>query len=194
MSSPSVQPQNDDESANSVPDDLPEASQIDSLIATQMSRLSTNEREKAYFDIHGISGEIEESPEMIKESMAALEKEISKIKSKEAYQKAVSLDPWYVQNPVFKLKFLRADRFEANKAALRMVRHFQTKLDLFGEERLVKDITQDDLEEGDFAPLLLGSSIHVPVRDSVGRLVRLTLPDTSFAKTSVESKVSLYIR
>ena len=65
MSSPSVQPQNDDESANSVPDDLPEASQIDSLIATQMSRLSTNEREKAYFDIHGISGEIEESPEMI---------------------------------------------------------------------------------------------------------------------------------
>ena len=45
--------------------------------------------------------------------------------------------------------FLRAERFDAPKAAIRLVNHFEGKLVLFGEDKLVKRITLDDLEEED---------------------------------------------
>ena len=55
----------------------------------------------------------------------------------------------YVENQAFPLRFLRAERFDAQKAAVRLVRNFQMKLDLFGKELLVKEITQQDLNPQD---------------------------------------------
>jgi hypothetical protein len=52
----------------------------------------------------------------------------------------------YVENRLFRLAFLRADSFDARKAGLRIVRFFQLQLDLFGEDKLVMDIVQDDLD------------------------------------------------
>jgi hypothetical protein len=172
------------------PDDM-ESSHIDSLIAQQMSKLSMDEREKAYFDVHGITNITEETPEMIQTCMDALDEEITRLQEKAAYDQALSKNPMYVQEYAFRLKFLRADRFDAKKAALRLARHFEAKLDLFGTSKLVQDITQHDLQEGDMDALtdIVG---HLPARDSVGRLVRLTMSheDSTFP-TSPDAVVSI---
>jgi hypothetical protein len=56
----------------------------------------------------------------------------------------VLLDPRHVRNLNFHLELLRANRFNATEAAVRMVRHFQCKLELFGTEKLVvKDMSID---------------------------------------------------
>lgn len=164
---------NQHEESNNLPDVM-ESSRVDSLIAKQMSKLSMDEREKAYFDIHGITNVIEETPQMIEQSIQALDDQLTRLKEATAYDQALSQNPSYVENYSFRLKFLRADRFDAKKAALRLARHFEAKLDLFGPSKLVQDITQQDLQEGDMDGLVCFIG-HLPVRDSVGRLVRLTM-------------------
>jgi hypothetical protein len=178
-------------STDGVPD-LPESSKVDSLIADQMSKLTTNEREQAYFDIHGISSLVQETPELIDNCLKELDEEMLRLKDKGAYEKALSEDPEYVHNYNFRLKFLRADRFDAKKAALRLARHFEVKLDLFGVSKLVKDITQNDLDEGDMDSAMSGISVHLPARDSVGRLVRLTLANPFDHNLPNDSKVRYF--
>lgn len=154
---------------NTTMPDKVESSFVDSLIAKQMSSLSMKEREQAYFDIHGISSTVE-TPEMIQQAYLELDQELSKL-GEGAYRKAEGINPSYVRDERLRLKFLRADRFDAKKAALRMARHFEAKLDLFGASKLCQDITQNDLKPGDLDSLVTCVG-HLPIRDSVGRLVR----------------------
>ncbi|CAJ1949909.1 unnamed protein product [Cylindrotheca closterium] len=149
-----------------------ESSLVDSLIAKQMSSLTMDQREQAYFDIHGISNN-DETPELIQQSMLEMEAELGILEDAAAYRKALDLNSQYVRQDRFRLKFLRADRFDPKKAALRMARHFEAKLDLFGQEKLCQDITQNDLNPGDMDALVTGVG-HLPIRDSVGRLVRIS--------------------
>eukprot|EP00980_Cylindrotheca_fusiformis_P028528 scaffold22607_cov123-Cylindrotheca_fusiformis.AAC.25 len=174
--------------SNSNLPDVMESTHIDSLIAQQMSKLSTDEREKAYFDIHGIANAIEETPELVQTRMQALDDEIGLLKETAAYQLAMTQNPAFVQDAAFRLKFLRADKFDAKKAALRLARHFDVKLDLFGPSKLVQDIQQADLEEGDIDALLVFIG-HLPIRDSVGRLVRVTMAQKDDAHMKSEEAV-----
>ena len=180
-----------DEASALVPDVTPAIAPCptfaDSLIAKEMNQLSTEDREKVYYDLHGVCDEIEETTEMINESISQLEVELRNLKSKEAYELAKLMDREYVEDRDFRLKFLWADRFNATEAALRLARHFQAKLDLFGRSKLVKDIVQDDLDEDDMEALYAGFTQVLPVRDSAGRAVSLWFPHQNKTKAKVSS-------
>ena len=88
-----------------------------------------------------------------------------------AYKLAVSMNPSYVRNPEFRLMFLRATEGDAKKAAKRLTRHFKTKLRLFGEDKLVRDIVLDDLGEDDMVALKSGGFQVLKKRDAAGRSV-----------------------
>ena len=88
-----------------------------------------------------------------------------------AYRLALSESPSYVRNPEFRLMFLRATEGNAKKAAKRLTRHFRTKLRLFGEEKLVRDIVLDDLNEDDMESLKSGGFQVLPKRDAAGRSI-----------------------
>mmetsp|Transcript_20238 Transcript_20238/g.44052 ORF Transcript_20238/g.44052 Transcript_20238/m.44052 type:complete len:526 (-) Transcript_20238:44-1621(-) len=88
-----------------------------------------------------------------------------------AYRLAVSMSPSYVRNPEFRLMFLRATEGDVKKAAKRLTRHFKTKLRLFGEDKLVRDIVLDDLSEDDMESLKSGGFQVLSKRDAAGRLV-----------------------
>lgn len=148
---------------------------VDSLIAKEMSSLSIKDREKVYFDVHGVSDETKETPELITNSLREMRIELDNLPNVEAYQTAISMDPGYVQNEKFLLKFLRTESFDVPKAARRVVRHFQSKLELFGKDKLVKDILQDDLDEESLAFLYDGSAQVLELRDRAGRLVIVSL-------------------
>jgi uncharacterized protein with gpF-like domain len=74
----------------------------DALVAQAMANLSTKERDQVLHDIHGVSDETKETPEMIAQSLEQLQEEIHKIKNKEAYELAKSQNLNYVHNRNFR--------------------------------------------------------------------------------------------
>lgn len=156
--------------------------EVDSLLAREMSGLSMADREKAYYDVHGVSEEIQETPEMIAESIDLLRQELMKgeqgmsaasADDEKAYNKAMAMDSSYVQDPKFLIRFLRADLFNIPAAAVRVKRFFGVKMDLFGPDLLVKDITQDDLGDDTMYTLYNGGAHCLPFRDRGGRVTVL---------------------
>ena len=120
---------------------------VDSIIAKELSSLSMQDLEKVYSDVHCLSSEVPESPELVRECLRQLDHELQKIPEKTAFDLARSMNFNYVDNVKFRLQFLRADRMNPARAAERLVRHFQAKLELFGMSMLARDITQDDLDD-----------------------------------------------
>ena len=72
---------------------------------------------------------------------------IGRVPNKHAYDAAYAMDSSYVTNTAFLKLFLGAVDYDVKNAATRIVCHFECKLDIFGPTKLVKDITQDDLDE-----------------------------------------------
>ena len=155
------------------PVEIPDKHVAESLFTKSMSAMTPSDREDAYDDIHAIPVEQAEDSEMIQDSLERLEFQIEMREDNQAYLLAKHSNPDYVNNQDFRLSFLRADRFDAKKAAFRMVRHFQIKMELFGKEKLGMDIVQDDLDENDMKVLYEGTAQLLPTKDRGGRAIML---------------------
>jgi hypothetical protein len=155
----------------------------DAVLAKELNELSIKEREQAYEDVHGVSEEFEETLELIEQSLDDFEVEINKIKKKPAYDKAFFLNSQHVRKREFRIMFLRADNFDAKKAAKRIILYFESKLELFGANKLAKDITLDDLDDDDMEGLLSGSFQSLPTKDQAGRAVIFISQEYSNYKT-----------
>jgi hypothetical protein len=146
------------------------------LIAKAMNHLSLQEREEAYEDLHGVSAQVHETPELIAKTLHEMEHCLQGIHHKHAYVLAEAFRDDYVQDPTLRLLFLRADRFDAEKSAKRLVDFLDWKLKLFGEEKLCQwHIGLDDLDED--AQFLVKSGVDqiLPSRDTRGRAVFVIL-------------------
>jgi hypothetical protein len=172
--------------SGTIPQEATNLDYIDAVIAKQMSQLSVQDREKAYMDVHGVSDLVEETPEMVEGGLVQLESEILLLKDRAAYDLAESMDPSYTRNRDFRLAFLRTELFDSQKAALRITRHFQMKLDLFGSNRLVMDITQDDLDTAAMGTLYRGNARFLSATDRAGRIINLLVaPQGEFSTISL---------
>lgn len=172
-------------SAN-IPRDAMNSDLIDSITAKEMSKLSIQDRENAYMDVHGVPDTVKETPEFVDRGLDQMEREINLINKRDAYDLAESIDPEYTKNRDFRLAFLRTDLFDSRLAALRIVGHFEMKLDLFGMEKLAMDITQDDLNMKDMDLLYSGYGRILDCTDRAGRIVYLTVtPQKDFPPISM---------
>jgi hypothetical protein len=146
------------------------------ILAKGISELSIRERESVFHDLHGVAEPIDEEPELIAKSLAELDVEIANTPNREAYEQAKRIDPQYVHNLEFRLMFLRADRFDVKRTASRLVRHFATKLEMFGPESLAREIRYEDLNEGAVKSLKAGNLQLLPLRDRTGRAIASFMP------------------
>jgi hypothetical protein len=145
---------------------------VDNMIALELSAMSMQERNQTYYDIHGVSDAIDETPEFLEEKLHELDEELEKIpKNSGAYSLAQAQDKEYARCRKFRLKFLRADAFDARMAAERLMKFFEEKLKLFGLETLARDIKMSDLDEDGRRWLESGIGQLVPERDRSGRCV-----------------------
>ncbi|KAL3940972.1 MAG: hypothetical protein SGBAC_004580 [Bacillariaceae sp.] len=165
---------------------------VDSLIASQMSRLSVDDREKVYMDVHGISDDVKESLEMVEHSLVGLQHEIDLLPDKRAYNMASQLHFNYVQDRDFRLAFLRCEKFDCQKAALRIIRHFQMKLDLFGMDKLTMDIVQDDLDAEAMDALYGSFGRFLNAFDSGGRIINCIFAVPKLYKTDAVLRQGFY--
>ena len=131
---------------------------MSSLIATELNKLSFKEREEVYEDLHAISKQKGKTKEEIEALISQVKENISlSRRNKQAYNKAVFLNPEYVESDEFLHMFLVAEKFHPVNAAQKVINHFAIKLDLFGPNRFAKRITYDDLDQFDKEALQTGS-------------------------------------
>ena len=160
------------------------------MVAEDLQKMSVTERENVFFDVHGVSGTVEESEELLSKFLAELDAKISQFRIKNAYNVAEAQDPFYVSRRSFRLRFLRSTKFDTSWAAEKVVRFFEMKRDLFGESLLTKDITLDDLDGETLASLESGLVTILPLNDPAGRAIICWT--TKFRGSfTLESKVSL---
>jgi uncharacterized protein YehS (DUF1456 family) len=163
-------------SSNSSSSAFPDAN-IDKALADELNGLSIKEREQCLHDVHGVADVIQESPELLSTSLTKLRAALERKRTKTYSLAELMGDPEsYVLSREFRLMFLRADDFNVEEAADRMMRHLENKLELFGPARLCQKITQAELTPEDFECLQNGHLQILPVRDRAGRVIMMFLP------------------
>lgn len=140
-------------------------------LASDMNKLSIDERERVYDDVHGTSEVIQETKELVSSKLLELQMELDNIRDKEAYNLAFSQDPSYVQDAQFRLRFLRCKEFDAAEAAKQIVAHFEVKRSYFDDETLGRTLRMSDLDEGSLHCLQLGGCQILPDKDKSGRTI-----------------------
>jgi hypothetical protein len=142
------------------------------VIAQAMNILSVQEREHAYEDMHGVSSIVHETPELIVGTLDQMQLCLEKIKYKPAYNLAIAIQADYVRDPKLRLMFLRADRFDPELAAKRLIKFFDWKLKIFGKEKLCQwHIGYNDLDTNARIMVESGSYQVLPERDNRGRAI-----------------------
>ena len=154
----------------------PHTAEGEALLVKELTQLTMKERTGIEEEIHGVADEIIETTEFLHESLEKLQHEIDSIKKKPAYERAMFLSPSYVTSQKFRLLFLRADKFDAIQASRRLVKHFEVKLEIFGLDKLCKDITWDDLEDDDKEAAKTGSIWFTKNKDQAGRTIAWLFP------------------
>jgi hypothetical protein len=117
--------------------------------------------------------------EYISKKLSELDTAIISIKSKPAYLQAKIKSPGYVRNRSFRLQFLIADSFMPHAAAQRLIAYFESKLVLFGPNKLTKDLTLNDLCPEEIQCLELGVVQRLVGYDYAGRAVVSCWPTTT---------------
>jgi hypothetical protein len=156
----------------------PNPDETDAFFARELNKLSIKERDEVLQDVHGVSDVMSEDPTFVRQFLKDLDLELAKIPDadKAGYLQAKQQNPEYVRDEEFLLMFLRADSFDVRNAATRLLSFFQAKLELFGPDKLGKDITLDDLSQDDIECLESGYCQVLPGRDRAGRAIFTLLP------------------
>jgi hypothetical protein len=159
----------------SPPSEDPSSSAADGLLTQALFNLSRKELEETLADVHCVAEEADETPEFLLSCLDQLDEAVFKLPFKPAYLRAKMESPEYVNNRSLRLQFLRAEYFEPERAATRLASFFETKMELFGTNKLTRDILLQDLEEKDFGCLESGCASR-PSRDQGSRPIILFSP------------------
>lgn len=177
------------------PETLSAAKNTDAFFAAELNKLTMEERDEVLHDVHGVSDVMQEDSDFISRRIVELTAELDSIppSSCQAYLLAKQQNESYVMNEKFLLMFLRADRFHIKTVAARFVAFFQGKLELFGPDKVGRDILYTDLSEDDKACLHSGYAQVLNGRDRSGRAIFCLLPMIRNFKT-LENRVSKTVK
>jgi len=167
---------------------------VDSLLAQEFLSLSFQDRNDINEEMHGVAClSPEETPELIKISLAELEREISLIPANDKEKYELSQTKFdrrgssnsdsntnssnlggtgtYVNDTEFRMRFLRSELFDARKAATKLVDYLDVVCDLFGEYALQRPIQLSDFTEDEMQVFRIGNLQLLPFRDRSGRRI-----------------------
>jgi len=179
-----------------IPNEELTQAELDALTAHDLHTLTSDERDHVLQDVHGVSSNNLESPEIIAAAKTQLEQQIetllqANVKAEtEAFAQAWSHDPDYVRS--LQLSFLRSEDFSVDRAVERIIAFFHRKKELFGKKALTRNITLADFSKDDRKCLEAGSFQLLSVRDSTGRAVLVAAPQL-WRYRDIENLVSSYL-
>lgn len=168
---------------------------VDTILAQGMQRLSFDELQREQEDLHGVSGLIDkENSQEMASLLRNFDDHLQRRKKNTVYESAELLNKAYVTNPDLRMHFLHGNRWDPKAAAEQFLKFLELKKKLFGMEKVVKDITLDDLDEDDKENLKGGSIQILPCPDRSGRTIILELQGLrSFKHLRNELRARYYI-
>jgi hypothetical protein len=147
---------------------------VDALLSNELHQMDFRTRNEIQEEIHGVRTLAKkETPEMIESSLLALEQEVRDIVDKEAYDESQEYPDTYVNTHAFRLKFLRAEVFNAKAAATRMVTFLEMMKDYYGPKGLVHPPRMNDLGKAEMELLKSGGHQLLPSCDRSGRRIAI---------------------
>jgi hypothetical protein len=145
----------------------------------------SNARESVLEELHGIRNDNNpEDPESVAVWLQILDMHINTIKRGTVYEIAEAMNRSHVTSRGFRMTFLRANRYDPCAAATHIIQFLELKRSLFGQEKLVKKITLDDLEEEDVQNIEAGSCQISSQTDRSGRKIILFFPSLQYEATA----------
>ena len=144
---------------------------IDNMLTHEMENLSFKDRNDIFEEIHGVASlDVEETPDLIQQSLMAMNMEIDRIKHKYiAYTEATKSYNPFAHGMDIRLRFLRCDLFDVSEAAQRMMRYLDLTQELYGDIALIRPIQLCDLGNQEMEMLRDGEAQPMPFRDRSGR-------------------------
>lgn len=123
----------------------------DADFARDLQGLSFQERERVNEDIHLVTHQVEETEDFVnrkvKDLIQILKGLSKKAVNRDAWDSAVFLRPTLAKDRDHYLMFLRAKNYDTYDAAISVVKFYETKRLVWGDELLVRRISWDDLSE-----------------------------------------------
>lgn len=154
-------------------------------ISNEKKKLSYQERNIINEEIHGVACNVQdETPEMVQYSLSKLSSELEDLVLTDWRNNATgpsSLSAGfllsrrdfgtdtYINEPSFRLRFLRSDNFDAKKAATRLMKFLNLVLEVFGAYALSRPIKLTDFKRNELKALQNGWLQVLPFRDRSGR-------------------------
>jgi hypothetical protein len=163
-----------------------EPADMEKMLAQEVHNLSLQERNRVFEEVHGVAEPLEEDPEFVAQRLSEFDRHLSTIRNKPAYDLALQQSPEYVNDRNFRLAFLRSTEFDGNKAAQKFVNHFDFKMEIFGREKVAKNITFGDLDENDLMYLRNGPIQILPAIDRAGRPIFFLQPDVTLTAIALD--------
>jgi hypothetical protein len=172
--------------------------ELDSILSNKLKQMTIEDRENIQDEIHGIKSLAPtETPERIEEALRLLDVQIkrlvlSDVATSKAGGDGIQQDTLRIRNQVllgtsydlaqvkqysylldadFRLKFLRADLFDARKAATRFMMYLDLLVENFGAIGLQRPLRISDLGPAERAILRSGVIQLLPTRDRRGRRI-----------------------
>ncbi len=145
---------------------------VDDILSKELLQLSLQDRNAINEEIHGVQTLArEESPELLSQSLAKMETEISIIPNKNAYDRSQQFPHTYVNSAEFRLRFLRCELFDVKNAASKIVKFLDVVSELFGDFALRRQVQMSDLSREEMQVFRVGHQQLLPYRDRSGRRI-----------------------
>jgi hypothetical protein len=180
--------------------------EIDTLLAKELNQMSFQQRESINEEIHGINVDqkyldvIEETPELLKESLCKLNEELETLRpTASAFNRSQQLygsneTDTYINTEKFRIMFLRCELFDCCKAANRMCAFIDLVYELYGDIALKRRAYLTDLDDSTEGNIMrAGYSQVLPGRDRSGRRIYCHVGFTSTDEYNVQSRSRIAI-
>jgi len=97
--------------------------------AKELEALSESERQDVIRDLYGLEAATEEDPKIIEQQLKELDEALEALPEwkKEHFERAQELCPEIANDPAFRLRFLRAERYDAEVGAMNPMMGFSAK-------------------------------------------------------------------
>jgi len=185
-----------------MPEHAPDPDTVENFLSNAMLSLSVQDRNEITEEIHGVRCLApNETPELLEKSLSEMYVALERIPRSEkvAYCKSQELFPHttFAMDRDFRLRLLRCELFDTQKAAIRLVKYMDFISEIFGQDRvdlLERPIHLQDLEKEEETHNMLKSGFLqlLGYRDRSGRRVGVVFLTNEMMSYNVYARVSFW--
>jgi hypothetical protein len=193
---------------SSVLSDPPSNFSVEAALSESLSKLSYGDRLDIEEEIHGVKCRAtNETPDLIQLTLAVFDDQVNLKKENNpsinvlrnvvrisAYTNSSGKSRCYLNDPAMRLRFLRCERFDVDKAIQRLIDFLEFMSELFGDFVAERSVQLSDFSDKEEALLMQSRNQYLPFRDSNGRRVLTGIGNCNFhMELRLRYKILMYL-